>query len=121
MQTDIAFEIDFFGIATAQLGINGIDQVPNFRIICRCFVGNAQSILVDNTIVFVKFTREIYKLGPSRSFWFCLFFRSADTSPLGRSLFLLAALIDSIFFGWSININGENFNIFVTFMTMMYK
>ena len=62
VETDIAFHFNFCGIATTQLGINGIDQVPGFRIICRCFVSNAQPILVENTIVFVKFTRKIYKL-----------------------------------------------------------
>tara|TARA_B100000795_G_scaffold257215_1_gene230271 strand:+ start:79 stop:459 length:381 start_codon:yes stop_codon:yes gene_type:complete len=86
MKTDIALEINFFVTATAQLGSNlGIDQAPDFRITCRRVVGNAQSIFVVNTIVFVKFARETYKLSPSRSFCFCLFFKAFDTYPLCRS------------------------------------
>ena len=63
MKTDIAFEFYFyFGISTAQLGGNlGIDQTLDFRISFGCFVSNAQSILVENTIVFVKFARVIFK------------------------------------------------------------
>jgi hypothetical protein len=62
MGTDIAFEINFyFAIATTQLGINGIDQVPDFRFSFRCFVGNAQNIFVVNTVVFIMFAREFFK------------------------------------------------------------
>ena len=68
METDIAFEFIFFGTATTQLGgNNGIDQAPDFRFTCRCFVGNAQPILVENTIVFVKFARVIFKFSSSWS------------------------------------------------------
>ena len=82
MKTDIAFEINFFVAATTQLGgINVIDQTFDFRITCRCIVGNAQPI-IDHTIVFVKFACETYKFSPSRSFWFCLFLRTVDTYPL---------------------------------------
>jgi hypothetical protein len=83
METDIAFEINFyFAIATTQLGGNiGIDQAPDFRISFGCFVGNAQ-LSLHHTIVFDKYTRVIYKLGPSWSLWFCLLLRPDDTYPL---------------------------------------
>jgi len=82
MKTDIAFEINFFVTATAQLGGNiGIDQAPDFRFSFGCFVGNAQPIYL-HTVVFVKFARETYKFSPSLSFWFCLFLRTVDTYPL---------------------------------------
>tara|TARA_B110001452_G_scaffold236063_1_gene215166 strand:- start:158 stop:445 length:288 start_codon:yes stop_codon:yes gene_type:complete len=70
METDIAFEFYFyFVIATTQLGILGIDQVPDFRISIGCIVGNAQSIFL-HTVVSIKFTRENYKFSSYWSFWF---------------------------------------------------